>query len=87
MSKNGPLAPLSDEELYHRRRDAELIAAARANGTQPPAASGTSAKAPSRKGPHIHHSDTNPSMSPVWVLGIGLAVLAIALAAVGFFAG
>lgn len=87
MSKNGPLNPLSDEEIYHRRRDAELIAAARANGTQPPADSGSPAKAPSRKGPHIHHSDADQSIAPVWVLGIGLVVLAIALAAVGFSVG
>lgn len=82
----GPLHKLSDEELWARRQDREALARLRAAGKDPTARGPGSAstRRTSTSRPTVHYSDADPSTKPVWVLGIGLVVLVLALAAVWF---
>lgn len=86
MAPKGPLHQLSDEELWFQHRDREALARLRAAGKDPTASrpAPTPARTTPTRRPTVHTSDVDPSMKPVWILGIGLVVLVIALAAVWF---
>lgn len=85
----GPLHQLSDEELWARRQDRDALARLRAAGKDPTAREQAANPAPGpATPPTVHKADADPSTKPIWVLGIGLLALVVALAAVwGFTAG
>lgn len=83
MSDKGPLSKLSDEELWARRNDAALIAAARARAAQDSnAAQPAQPASPPKAKPVVSNSDADQSTAPIKVLVFGLVATVIALAVV-----